>query len=332
MLKVCIDIGHGGRDPGSVANGLKEKDITLKIGMKLRDILASEYTGIKIMLTRDRDVTKSLAERTKEANRWGADCLVSIHVNAGGGTGWEIFIYNGKVSNTTKKLQSAVHSAVRRVLEKYDLRDRGKKQKNLHMLRESRMPAILTENLFIDHVVDAKLLKDNTFIENIARAHAEGIANAFGLKKGRGNGSHPKRKSTKSKKRGDYVVEHIQRTIIERYGFKIAVDGLPGPETIKALLMGYQTELNRQFNRNLIIDGIWGPKTEAATVNVKYGARGNLTWIMQALLYIRGYYPGAIDSIYGKNTRSALRRFQSHKGLTVDGIAGKQTWRRLFRG
>src|SRR5690606_27435986 len=60
---------------------------------------------------------------------------------------------------------------------------RGKKAANFAVLRETRMPAVLTENLFIDNASDAKLLKDPAFLDRIARGHVEGIAKAFGLKK-----------------------------------------------------------------------------------------------------------------------------------------------------
>ena len=63
------------------------------------------------------------------------------------------------------------------------LRDRGRKQANFHMLRESRMPAVLTENGFIDTMEDAKKLKNTTFLEQIAHAHAAGVVKIFELKK-----------------------------------------------------------------------------------------------------------------------------------------------------
>jgi len=83
MVKIYIDPGHGGNDPGAVANGLREKDLTLKIGLKLRDYL-SGYENVQIRMSRTTDKTVSLSERTNDANKWGADLFVSIHINAGG--------------------------------------------------------------------------------------------------------------------------------------------------------------------------------------------------------------------------------------------------------
>ncbi len=83
MVKVYIDPGHGGTDPGAVANGLKEKDLTLKIAKYTRDYLQDNYKGVSIKMSRTGDTYPSLTQRTNEANKWGADVFVSIHINAG---------------------------------------------------------------------------------------------------------------------------------------------------------------------------------------------------------------------------------------------------------
>lgn len=182
MVKIFIDPGHGGADPGAVANGLKEKDICLMIGILLRDFLNKEYVGHRIKLSRETDISLTLKERTDLANSWGADYLVSIHVNAGGGTGFESFIYNGRYANKarTSQLRNNIHD---KIVQDTGYRDRGKKEANFHMLRESRMPAMLTENGFIDHSSDARLLQDLEFLSVIAWGHARGIAETFGLRK-----------------------------------------------------------------------------------------------------------------------------------------------------
>ncbi|MDY0394949.1 N-acetylmuramoyl-L-alanine amidase [Virgibacillus halophilus] len=72
-VRIFIDPGHGGSDPGASANGLKEKDVTLDIALKTRDILNNSYSGHTIKLSRTSDVTTSLAARTNMANNWGAN-------------------------------------------------------------------------------------------------------------------------------------------------------------------------------------------------------------------------------------------------------------------
>ena len=87
MKKVWIDAGHGGKDAGATGNGLQEKDIVLALSLAVKKRLEAEYDGVQVYLSRSSDVFLELAERTKKANAAGADILVSIHCNAGGGAG-----------------------------------------------------------------------------------------------------------------------------------------------------------------------------------------------------------------------------------------------------
>lgn len=179
-----LDPGHGGHDPGAVANGLKEKDLVLKIAKKTKAILEKVY-GASVKLTRSTDVYIDLSQRARLANNWGADYFASIHINAGGGTGFETFRFDKlSASSSTGKQQKVVHDAIyRKIKGKIGDRDRGTKSKNLAVLRETKMPAILTENLFIDRKEDAALLRQGAFLNLLAEGHAEGIAAAVGLKK-----------------------------------------------------------------------------------------------------------------------------------------------------
>lgn len=182
MVKIYLDPGHGGNDPGAIGNGLYEKDVNLTIALKTRNILTDEYEGHDIRMSRTGDVTKSLDARTDEANAWGADYYLSIHINAGGGTGFESYIYNGSYpgKQETDRLRNIIHNTI---MQHVDFQDRGKKEANFHVLRETVMPASLTENGFIDNPNDAEKLKSDTFLNRIARGHAEGLAQAFNLPK-----------------------------------------------------------------------------------------------------------------------------------------------------
>lgn len=140
MFKLYLDPGHGGSDPGAVTNGLREKDLTLSISLKIGEILANEYNDAAVKMSRTGDTFPTLNQRTKDANAWGADFYLSVHINSGGGTGFESFIYPNSGAPTTT-YQSAIHEEIMKVI---GLRDRGKKQGNLHVLRESNMPALLT--------------------------------------------------------------------------------------------------------------------------------------------------------------------------------------------
>lgn len=181
-LKIYIDPGHGGNDPGAVGNGLREKDLTLAIALRLRNILVNEYDNVQVRMSRTTDTSVSLNQRTDDANAWGADYLISIHINAGGGEGFEIHTYNGSYAgkSETNAKAKAIHDAI---IRETNWEDRGCKESNFHMVRESDMSAALSENGFIDNSSDAWHLKQDDFLDKIARGHAIGLENALGLVK-----------------------------------------------------------------------------------------------------------------------------------------------------
>lgn len=181
--KVYIDLGHEGdargMDPGAVGNGLKECNVVLEIGKYIKDMFAN-YENVEIKFSRLGDKNFSLSQRTNEANAWGADLYLSIHINAGGGIGFESFIYPGTGSRT-QAFQNAVHAKI--MSKKVFTKDRGKKRANFHVLRETKMTAMLTENGFIDNKTDAGILKNRAKLILIAAGHVEGVAEFLGLKK-----------------------------------------------------------------------------------------------------------------------------------------------------
>jgi N-acetylmuramoyl-L-alanine amidase len=180
MVRIVLDAGHGGKDPGAVANGMQEKDLTLAIVKHIGRML-SEYENVEVHYTRTDDRFLELEERAAIANKLNADYFVSVHINSGGGTGFESYIYNGNVSAATIAYQNVIHAEIMKAIG--NVNDRGKKRANYAVLRETKMPAILTENLFIDNTNDAAKLKSEQFLLQVAHGHVEGIVKAFGLKK-----------------------------------------------------------------------------------------------------------------------------------------------------
>ncbi|EFV76234.1 N-acetylmuramoyl-L-alanine amidase [Cytobacillus oceanisediminis] len=181
-MKLYLDPGHGGTDPGAQGNGIREKDIALDIAKNIKNILLAGYQNIEVRMSRENDTTKSLSQRTSEANSWGADFYLSIHCNAANGAarGYEDFIHNSLGSTSqTASYQNIIHAEV---IKLNKLIDRGKKKADFHVLRESAMPALLTENGFIDNSADAALMKDPLWRQRVAQGHVNGIAKAFSLK------------------------------------------------------------------------------------------------------------------------------------------------------
>ncbi|MBD7967778.1 N-acetylmuramoyl-L-alanine amidase family protein [Paenibacillus gallinarum] len=183
MIKLEIDPGHGGKDGGAAGNGLKEKDIALIISKGIKKKLEDEYEGVKVTLTRNTDIFLELKERTNKANAAGVDALISVHCNAGGGSGGFESFRHTNASAKSKELQEALHTAIMAELNPFNVIDRKQKTGNLHMVRESKMPAVLTENLFIDVAADANRLKNDKVIEALINGHVIGVAKYFGLKK-----------------------------------------------------------------------------------------------------------------------------------------------------
>ncbi len=211
---IIIDPGHGGKDAGAMGKRrTKEKDITLKVGLMLRDLLKKQ-PGVRVLMTRDRDVFIELEERAKFANSQNADLFVSIHVNShpsrsvkglevyhfgeatdqralevaarengtplnSTGVGWEYLVAD---LLTTKKIESSLElawtakeSMVTHLKRRYTVDDHGVKTAPFYVLRFTSMPSILAEIAFISNPHEEQLLKKQTFVKDVAASLYNGI-------------------------------------------------------------------------------------------------------------------------------------------------------------
>ncbi|RKQ34736.1 N-acetylmuramoyl-L-alanine amidase [Oceanobacillus halophilus] len=348
VFRVAVGAGHGGRG-STPGKRTPDGEYEWNFNDKVADAFIAElnkYENVNILRLDDDDasdglVDVSLRDRIYKANRWGADIYVSFHHNALAGRwgthgGTETYYYVG--SREGMELAMVIHDAVVRA---YGLRNRGIKRGNhLYVIRNSQMPAVLVEGGFMDSVTDIKKLRDDQVLARAGRYAAEAVAEYAGLTdRGRKTPSEnetstPKTESSPNEQvkseqiRGD--IAEIQDTLNKRYNQKLTVDNLYGPNTHKALVRAYQTELNKQFNARLNVDGIFGPRTKRATVAVMEGARGNLTWVIQAMLAVKGYDTNGVDGIYGNGTENAIKQFQRDSRIAVDGIFGPNTAEALF--
>ncbi|MCV9884692.1 peptidoglycan-binding protein [Metabacillus halosaccharovorans] len=137
-------------------------------------------------------------------------------------------------------------------------------------------------------------------------------------------------KPSKPSYSGNSYIIKFQFWLNDEYKAGLVVDGVYGPKTKAAALKALQTELNRQFGAKLAVDGKWGPKTKSAVRTVRKGAKGNITRIIQGMLYSFGYDPKGFDGIFGNGTEVAVIAFQEDKNLSVDGVVGKNTFEEMF--
>ncbi|MDE5413618.1 N-acetylmuramoyl-L-alanine amidase [Alkalihalobacterium chitinilyticum] len=182
MVKIFIDPGHGGDDAGAEGNGLVEKDLVLTISLEMQSIL-NRYQGVEVQLSREDDRAVGLSERAQMANDWEADYFISVHVNAGGGSGFESYVHPNRFEETEDKRET-MHRVIVNTL---DVTDRGEKEADFAVLRETEMSAILTENLFVDNDEEAEKLSNPSFLTEIAQAHVDGLVDIFDLEEVEGN-------------------------------------------------------------------------------------------------------------------------------------------------
>ncbi len=177
--KIVIDPGHGGIDPGAVGH-VTEKNINLTISKLLADKLAKSTSAI-VKLTRNKDITLTLPQRVKIANDFNADLFLSLHSNAGGGSGYEDYVYSGSLPQITTNIRKIIHKHTSSVWVSAGRPNRGMKNANFFVLRQTKMSAVLIENGFVDNVIDSSLLEDKVFLNKLTDGLLEGIIVALQL-------------------------------------------------------------------------------------------------------------------------------------------------------
>ncbi|MGL1931114.1 MAG: N-acetylmuramoyl-L-alanine amidase [Desulfotalea sp.] len=212
---IVIDPGHGGKDPGAMAGGLKEKDLVLQLAKKLVPLLEKKL-GCKVSLTRDRDIFIPLEQRTAIANTKGADLFISLHINAHNKTsvkGIETYflnlstnpeamrvaarenaissnqmsdlqdilssIMNNSKINESERLAGHVHGSIVRKTSRSTafnpMRNLGVKQAPFYVLIGAQMPSILIEVGFITNSKDRRNLKNNKFLNTVCNQIVTGV-------------------------------------------------------------------------------------------------------------------------------------------------------------
>ncbi|MDR7567090.1 MAG: N-acetylmuramoyl-L-alanine amidase family protein [Armatimonadota bacterium] len=167
---VAIDPGHGGTDPGAIGvTGLVEKDVVLDVSLRLRALL--ERQGIRVVMTREADISVDLGARVPLALRAGATVFVSVHANASVRSavrGVETYYLNPE----SMRLATLIQEELGRSL---GIPDRGIRTANFKVLRDSPIPAVLVEIGYLTNPMDEALLRTPSFREKVAQAIARGL-------------------------------------------------------------------------------------------------------------------------------------------------------------
>ena len=180
MAKIFIGAGHGGSDPGAVANGLKEKDVNLAIAKACRDELKRH--GVDVKLSREKDDDETLDEKIGECNAFKPDYALDIHNNAGGGDGAEVYHHYG--GGKGKTLSENILAAMKEIGQN----SRGAKVKKnsdgrdyFAFIRETAAPAVLVECAFLDHKTDVQMVSTAAKQKTMGIAIAKGILKTLGI-------------------------------------------------------------------------------------------------------------------------------------------------------
>lgn len=181
MKKVYINPGHSDKDPGAVGYETERK-LNVAVSRYMNDYLLANY----VCETRLNPGTMdSLSEICNDANNWSADIFVSIHFNAGGGDGFECYIY----SWSRKELGMVFAKHVKDAGQNLRYPDNAgeplgvKVRPSMYVLKNTTMPAVLCEGAFVDNQRDVSDWNDNFELQKLGEAYAKAAAEFLGLEK-----------------------------------------------------------------------------------------------------------------------------------------------------
>lgn len=292
MTRICVDLGHGTNpyDRGACGFIAEEEIINSVGGLVINKLRTLGHEVIECRPSSASSVGDSLYKRTNKANNNNVDLFVSIHANAGGGVGTEVFTYGGR------QLPQAVN--VLNNIVALGFRNRGIKDgSRLAVVKNSNAKAMLIEVCFVDTQSDVNLYR-NIGAEKIANAIVKGLVGQTS------NVSTPNPQPSQPR------VENR----------------VSGNDWVRRL----QAECNAQGFSNQVVDGIPGVNTLNGCPTLRQGAKGNITRLLQEKLVSLGYNTNGIDGDFGGGTANAVRSFQARNGLSQDAIVGRNTWRKLL--
>lgn len=177
--KVFIGVGHGGKDPGAVANGLKEAQVALDVGLRLNSLL--KKAGVFTCISRTSNIDDDLSDKIARCNVFAPDLALDIHFNSGGGEGFEVYHYSG--GGTSELLASNIEQEVKKFTKsrglKVKLNDHGSDY--FGFIRSVKSPSVIVEGAFLDNATDVERVKTDEGRQKFAEAYATGILKTLGI-------------------------------------------------------------------------------------------------------------------------------------------------------
>lgn len=177
---IVLDAGHGGSDEGARVRQIQEKKLALATVLYTKKFL--EEMGYRVLLTRGKDTYVSLPKRVAMANKIKSELFVSIHFNSApntGAQGVEIYYYNDRDPQRAKSSRKLASYILHYVVDQTEASSRGVKVGNIHVIRETTMPAVLIEGGFMTNYTELQNLRKRGYLEGIARGTAQGIDRYF---------------------------------------------------------------------------------------------------------------------------------------------------------
>ena len=172
---LVVDAGHGGNDQGAAGRRSLEKDINLKVAKRVCKLIRKKCKGVEVIQTRPDDEFVTLEDRAGMANYFGADLFISIHSNSSRGwaEGTETFIHPSSCGSRSERMARLIE---REYVRQGKRKSRGVKTANFSVLRNTRMPAVLTEIGFISNRKEEKFIKSKRGQKKLARCISDAFA------------------------------------------------------------------------------------------------------------------------------------------------------------
>ncbi len=176
IKKIIIDAGHGGKDPGTHGQFTKEKDIALKVALKLGELVKERMEGVEVIYTRDDNRFIELDERANIANQNNADLFISIHCNSTGdskirGTEtWIMGLHKAEDNLDVSKRENAVILLEEDYEQKYEGFDPN--------APESHILFSLYQNAFMVNSLKLAQRIEKRFTQSEAKRHSRGVKQA----------------------------------------------------------------------------------------------------------------------------------------------------------